>query len=741
MQKKRLYVIVRSTWKWPRVSVQCGTIRGFLFSEDIVKRIIASALALILFQQSAFAQFMGSAPVPLKNPASDAFRPVHLRSMLLGDRPEKIRFLVDPGYAGSLTRQRLKKLPAELMSYFRTGILVPESTLWVNLRPDAEDRMLDTRLEGTDLGKVLLQSDLQLKKDIARFSSPKTTSGRHYWDRLYAKCSQLFGAEEDITIPSCTRPWIVPDEIVLRSSRQGVYVYKATLKVKLEEDHIAGPGQVFPDERMKELNAYSSALMRELVLPRLTKEVNSSRRYAQLRQAYYSLILAQWFKKNYSGTARMKELLRVQPVKQSWNKKTYFNAYCRSFSKGEYRMHEQVRDGSGVNIRTYFSGGITFQGAGPVHRVAFDGGLPLQPEIPGLLTATLEGGDVLRIDGGEERKRPKERLEDGIDGLTELARDYLKIMLGHMRPLAEFSAGAFLLGAAGLSLTNAAAFAPWINANFFNFIQVSLAAGTPLFIAAKALWDKLTVQKGTQTESVEAARPEPGRDPPPRGWIHFRDLVLTGVGVTLIGGAEFLVLMAAETVLFKSHYLFQLASEHFFLFIAASFPAGLGSTSVFLSVRNALHPKAKTSNRELEERIGRLAEKAQAIRDSGDDLPQRASVSLESGEARNDGGSAVGGIDMRGLNVEENIVPMTLPQCAVPVKELEQIWQGIEMMLAEGRSACEEIEELAKMCCGRPDAAEQRKKLHACIAQILKSEEEAAMPTPAALRKALGYLG
>ncbi|MDD5282440.1 MAG: hypothetical protein PHF69_07155, partial [Candidatus Omnitrophica bacterium] len=122
----------------------------------------------------------------------------------------------------------------------------------------------------------------------------------------------------------------------------------------------------FKDQRSKALNEYSTQLIRELIIPKLTKEVNSSKRYASLRQVYYSLILAQWFK------ARHKQGLSPQgtvPVlidsknltdlisRDDWSKTTYFNAYKKSFAEGEYNIQEPHYTPTGQVIRSYFSGG------------------------------------------------------------------------------------------------------------------------------------------------------------------------------------------------------------------------------------------------------------------------------------------------------------------------------------------------------------------------------------------------
>jgi hypothetical protein len=107
---------------------------------------------------------------------------------------------------------------------------LPDESFWVNLRPDAPDRIIDPLLEKTSMGKVLLEADLQLKKDVSRMTDPATPEGRKYWDSLYAEAERLFQGE-DASIPTVTRPWIVPGQIVLGVSDHGAYIYKATLKV------------------------------------------------------------------------------------------------------------------------------------------------------------------------------------------------------------------------------------------------------------------------------------------------------------------------------------------------------------------------------------------------------------------------------------------------------------------------------------------------------------------------------
>jgi len=74
--------------------------------------------------------------------------------------------------------------------------------------------------------------------------------------------------------------------------------------------------------------------VRELIIPQLTRQVNSSKRYASLRQVFYSLILAQWFKsKNPDNPAIDRKDLNGLASVAPWSKDAYFNGYKKSFPK------------------------------------------------------------------------------------------------------------------------------------------------------------------------------------------------------------------------------------------------------------------------------------------------------------------------------------------------------------------------------------------------------------------------
>ncbi len=346
-------------------------------SKKAIKLISLLLCFLLIFQQSGLAQVAGELDISghLASLHSaftpDVFRPLHLRYLSYNPEANNFQLFLDKGSLKNPSSPELQDTTKTLLNYFFVGLSLSNDTFWVNLRPDSPDQIIDDRLAQTDIGRIMLETDLQLKKDTALATSPETPEGRAYWDKLYKKAEELCGYE-NITIPTLTRPWIVPDEIIIRETTNSAYIYKATLKVMLEQDYLRGTKDEgrwrstdysFKDPRLKALNEYSTQLIRELIIPKLTKEVNSSNRYASLRQVYYSLIMAQWFKARFQGKqGKYYELINKQDLtnltsKENWSKSTYFQAYQKSFKDGEYNVQEPVYTPTGQVIRSYFSGG------------------------------------------------------------------------------------------------------------------------------------------------------------------------------------------------------------------------------------------------------------------------------------------------------------------------------------------------------------------------------------------------
>ncbi|MCX7927832.1 MAG: hypothetical protein N2606_06840 [Candidatus Omnitrophica bacterium] len=307
----------------------------------------------------------------------ERFRPIHLRYLHCNPAEESFTILLDKGDFLS-SNIKVEDTTLKLIEYFLIGLVLPDSVFWVDLHPDRNNRMLDPDLAKTDVGKILLETDLLLKKDVAKATSVDTPEGRQYWNELYQKANEIFGMEQEIEIPTAIRSWIVPGEIILCQSSTSTYICKATLKVVLEEDWFGQKNMSFTDRRIMAINKYSSELIRRLIIPKVTRLVNSDRRYAPLRQVYYSLILARWFKSQFKNKAVSLEkkispavLSLVEKVdsrdlegltsETSWSKDTYFDAYRQSLLYGEYNKQEEVMTAYGLMLQQYFSGGMDFR--------------------------------------------------------------------------------------------------------------------------------------------------------------------------------------------------------------------------------------------------------------------------------------------------------------------------------------------------------------------------------------------
>ncbi|MGE5308377.1 MAG: hypothetical protein ACM3OC_04785 [Deltaproteobacteria bacterium] len=323
-----------------------------------------------VFQQMVFANPAVFQPV---SAGFERFHPPLLRSVSFDPRTDDFRVILDKGDIKEDVRADLDKV----FRYFRVGLSMPDDSFWVNLKPDASARMIDPDLERTELGRVLLEADVQLKKDLAALTAPNTEKGRQYWDKLYQKAESLMGTET-VKIPTLSRPWIVPAEVIMveDTTGSGAYIYKATLKVMLEQDYLKdSQAYNFQDQRLKELNEYSAALIRETIIPSLNTIINTSKKYAALRQAYHSLILAQWFKKHsvkgsYASTVDSRDLSGL--TSQSWSKEEYYKEYTRSFRDGEYNLTENKFS----RVRNYSSGGVVIEDVVPTAyaRTLQDGG-------------------------------------------------------------------------------------------------------------------------------------------------------------------------------------------------------------------------------------------------------------------------------------------------------------------------------------------------------------------------------
>lgn len=92
-------------------------------------------------------------------------------------------FLLDQGEALS-AQDNLDSEAKKLIHYFFLGLTLPSEAFWVNLKPEEPERITSAELAKTDLGRTLLEQDLKLKKDVARYLHPQNPQGKQCHDYL-----------------------------------------------------------------------------------------------------------------------------------------------------------------------------------------------------------------------------------------------------------------------------------------------------------------------------------------------------------------------------------------------------------------------------------------------------------------------------------------------------------------------------------------------------------------------------
>ncbi|MFF5294634.1 hypothetical protein [Paractinoplanes globisporus] len=206
---------------------------------------------------------------------------------------------------------------------------VQPSKFWVNLNPDEPNRIIDSDLAQTDVGQVLLSSDLTLKESGTKLIDPNTPIGKEFWGKMQAAGLEKF----------CKRDWIVPKQATVRESGSELYILDAPLEVKTEGADFHMPGSDFtcPADSKAATEIY-----RSVIVPELTKLVNESPEYTALRRVYISRVAAEWYRQRLAkaGTAAdfgvdSNDVDTLESIK-TWDPKDIYNKYLKELNSVVY---------------------------------------------------------------------------------------------------------------------------------------------------------------------------------------------------------------------------------------------------------------------------------------------------------------------------------------------------------------------------------------------------------------------
>ena len=249
--------------------------------------------------------------------------------------------------------------------------------MWVNLSPYEKDRIVPDAFGQTEMGRDLLAQDYILKQITASLIYPEGEIGRKFWKRVYEEAARKFG-NTNIPVNTFNKVWIVPEKaVVYENTKAGTaYVVESKLKVMLEQDYLALSHAVIPakagiqskmDARLS-TSGMTSEIVREIVIPQLTHEVNNGQNFTKLRQVYHSLILATWYKKKIKESILAqvyndKNKIAGVNIDNPQEKQKIYQRYLQAFKKGAYNYIKEEQDPITQQMipRKYFSGGMKIE--------------------------------------------------------------------------------------------------------------------------------------------------------------------------------------------------------------------------------------------------------------------------------------------------------------------------------------------------------------------------------------------
>jgi uncharacterized protein YcbK (DUF882 family) len=291
--------------------------------------------------------------------------------------PFRFDFIIDMGDSQAQDKQVVKDESIKLIKFFLASLTIPEKDLWVNLSPYEKGRIISKNFGDTVMGEQLLAQDYLLKQITASIIYPEGEVGKEFWHKVYAAVFRQFGSY-DVPVNTFNKVWIMPDKakVYENAANNSAMVVQSSLKVMLEEDFLA-----FSKEKKDDATKLSSSediahsiaskIVREIIIPQLTKEVNEGKNFAVLRQVYNSLILAIWYKNKLKHSLLSKGFVDRNKtvgvdIQDKETKEEIYQQYIKSFKKGVYNYIKEEPDPITNEMvpRKYFSGGVTMEDIG-----------------------------------------------------------------------------------------------------------------------------------------------------------------------------------------------------------------------------------------------------------------------------------------------------------------------------------------------------------------------------------------
>ncbi|MGG7572876.1 hypothetical protein [Streptomyces sirii] len=257
------------------------------------------------------------------------------------------------------------KEKAQLISdAFFTWLALTPDHFWVNLNPDDPATIMKAPFDKTDAGRVMLEADMEMKRDFGRAEDPKTEAGKQFWNQI----SKVDGKP----CMGSTRNWITPKKAKVRQEDDGLYILDAPLEVKtVAQDYSTpGPGGGMPCKLTKTQTEHNMRVYKRTLLPVVEKQVNEAPKYADLRRVYKARIGAEYVRQTVTKNPNafggsFNKILNSNQVKRwplrgknaDWDKMTVWREMKKSYTEGDFTYEIPV----GGKVWVYTVGGVDFQ--------------------------------------------------------------------------------------------------------------------------------------------------------------------------------------------------------------------------------------------------------------------------------------------------------------------------------------------------------------------------------------------
>lgn len=190
-------------------------------------------------------------------------------------------------------------------------LAVPDEDIWVNLHPAEPNRITSPSLAQTEVGRIMLEADLQLKRDAGQLmrSEPYRTAEQQLVRSVAFRqigmnpTNLTWGSTGRVEISSATGR-VFAHETDSAVSIDGlildvVYELK-TIRISVGRSSVVSQSLTIPEAARDQF----VEIIERLVRPELIRRVNQAPEYERLRQVFSARALVDWYKRHHrvSGT-------------------------------------------------------------------------------------------------------------------------------------------------------------------------------------------------------------------------------------------------------------------------------------------------------------------------------------------------------------------------------------------------------------------------------------------------------